>query len=935
MLPPRRGAVPLDGTWEFIRDPEHRLTGAALPAGERVSVPGPWEADLPDPQGIVHGWYRREFVEPDDWPAGSLTLRFDVAMMRSRVWLDGRLVGEHDGGFFPFELDAGPARPGRTHDLVVAVENPFNSLTEFPTFEPASLEHLPGGKQTWYTSTSGLLGSVSTAVVPAERLTSLSVEPDLEARRVVVRWQVGGSDRPGATQGTRAGLELSLRGPGGNVVAECTVDAGEGRAVIPIDRPEPWDLWQPVLYRLHARLEPRVEPQRDGEPAASDETSIRFGLRSVAIRDGSVLLNGRRLYLRGALDQDFWPVGRSNPPSRAGLERQVALAREMGLNLLRCHLKIPDPMYLDVADEAGLLLWCELPSWHVFDRATGELARRVLAGMVEALGHHPAIIAWTVINEDWGTRLRHSAGDRRWLRQTVDWLMDRDPSRLVVDNSACETADGPNFHLRTDLADFHAYRSMPDGLPRWRAFVADLASRPAWLWSPFGDASPTGQEPLLLSEFGGWGLPRPSGVMAADGRDPWWSSTGLGVRRPAGIRERFRDQGLDRVWPDLDRLADATQWQQFEGLAAQVRELRRHPSIQGYVITELADAFWEPNGLLDVARGPKAFHDRLAEVNAEDVLSVDLPRTDLWAGERLAAEVVLASHRDQASAAGAPPGDGRLEWVVRFPNGAETSGSATIERWPNADAGVVASVEILVPEVGSTMEGELVATATSSDGRRAVHRQRLVAVAGAGRRSSAPRRIAVVDPLGLWSLEARLRSLGHEIEPVAAADLIVTTEADPDLVEAANEGGSLLVIARSADAIPASVGLARPAAVEARRPGDDVGASDMPWDGDWSSVFAWALPGVAPGLPRGGLLHLAHAEVFPDNVITGLDVADPGAGVSIGIFSGWIHAPAALLATFEQGAGRVTITTLRLGPEAGPVATVLLESIVQTAAEVR
>jgi len=88
--------------------------------------------------------------------------------------------------------------------------------------------------------------------------------------------------------------------------------------------------------------------------------------------------------------------------------------RELGLNLLRCHITIPDEAYLDAADEAGLLVWCELPNWNRFSPTAAAAGLKTLTEMVEAMGNHPSIVAWTIINEDWGTDLRRAADQRRW-----------------------------------------------------------------------------------------------------------------------------------------------------------------------------------------------------------------------------------------------------------------------------------------------------------------------------------------------------------------------------------------------------------------------------------------------------------------------------------------------------------------------------------------
>jgi hypothetical protein len=923
-----RAGVPLDGPWAFVPDPDYRYAPGGLPAGSLIPVPGSWEAAWAEPQGIVHAWYARSLAVPDDWPGGTLLLRFGGVMARATVFVDGRVVGAQDLGALPFEVEAGAVAPGTMHDLVVEVENPVNAVRRFPAFgDPApedatdsrasSYEAIPHGKQAWYTSTSGLLGAVVAERVPAPRIAALRVRPRPDQGAVAASWRLAG-DRGGS----RATMRLVIRSPDGRAVGDLAVDAGVGSAVLPIPDVELWDLWRPALYRLEATLE--VEPVRDGDPA-SDTVVVRFGMRTVAVRDGAILLNGRSILLRGALDQDLWPLGRSNPSSRAALEAQVASAREMGLNLLRCHIKIPDPAYLDVADEAGILVWCELPSWRRWGAETGSMARRTLHGMVEAMGHHPSLVTWTIVNEDWGTDLRHSARDRRWLRATAEWLKAEDPGRLVVDNSACETPYGPNFHLRTDIADFHAYRSMPDGLARWRALLDELDAAPSWLWSPNGDAARTGDEAVVLSEFGTWGLPRPSAATAPGGAEPWWWRTG-GAVGPAGIENRFREQGLDRIWADVDGLAEETQWRQLDALAAQVRELRRRPGIRGYVVTELADAAWEANGLLDFGRRPKAFHDRLAEINAPDVLLVDPAPGDEWGGEPRRWRVALAGSQDLAAR---PKDRGRLDWQVVVEHGPSVGGSVAFDAWPRDGVAEIVVIDARIPDVRASTIGELglTAVADGSDAR-AAYRQDLVVVPRSARRSAEPRRIRVVDPLDLWSIAARLEGLGHETVSTGPADLVVTSRLDSGLAGELAQGVPVLLLARSDDAIVAELDSLMPIRVRNRRAGDGATPEDRALEGDWISTFTWAGPGVVAGLPAGGLLGPAHAEIFPDHV---LDLSGNAHGVTVdaGMFAGWVRSPVAALVSFQHGPGRVTVTTMRVAPEDGPVATSLLERLVQ------
>jgi hypothetical protein len=928
--------VSLDGIWDFIPDSAARFAPDSLPAGDQIAVPGPWEATHAEPYGIVHAWYRRRFTTPADWEDGTLLFRFGSVMARAAVYLDGRLLGRSEDGYLPFELEAGAATPGSDHELAVAVDNPLNALTRFPASDDdmrrtaeerlggRTFDDLAHGKQAWYTSTSGLLGSVVAELAPTPRFATLVVLPDLARGRALVRWRTVGA--AGADPGR---IEIAVTSPGGKVVARAEADGRIGEIEVEVPDAEPWDIGRPRFYRVDARLGGITA---GSSAVGSDEASTRFGMRSIAVRDGGILFNDRPIYVRGVLDQDLWPVGLSNPPSREALAAQLELVRQMGFNLLRCHIKIPDPAYLDGADEAGLLVWCEVPSWRRFDIEAADRARRMLTAMVETMGSHPSVVAWTVINEDWGTDLRHSARDRRWLRTTVDWLKALDPTRLVVDNSACDSDGGPNFHLRSDLADFHAYRSTPDGSSRWRSLIADFARRPGWLWSPYGDASPTGDEALVLSEFGGWGLPRPSAVRRLDGHEPWWWTTGVPPGRPADVERRFLEQGLDRIWPDLDALAEATQWRQYEGLAEQIGVIREQSAIAGYVVTQLSDTGWEANGVLDAERGRKVYHDRLREPNGPDVLVIRSPRSDVWGGDRLDCEVTLSSFPDTRD--GDADDDAEIRWHLGLDDGATWTGSGAPVRWPRAGVNVTARIGVDVPDVETTTSGELVVTALAAHGRgQAASRRRLVVVPAASRRTARPRRVSVVDPLGLWPIERRLRSLGHDVVDVDRSELIVASRLESSLLAEVDRGHDLLLVARSTDAIPAGLGLARSIAIRRRRPGDGTSAYATPLDGDWIGVFAWALPDTIPGLPAGGLLGDAQREVYPDHVIDGLDPGVPQDEVAVGIFAGWLHSPAALLGAFGQGAGRIVVTTLHVAPEDGPVATALLETLIRRTVE--
>jgi hypothetical protein len=941
-----RPRLSLDGTWSFVADPEQRLEPDRLPDGVAIEVPSCWEAQLGPAAGHVTGWYRRTFEVPDAWSPGRTILRFGAVSYRADVWLNGTPLGGHEGAYTRFELCADGAIRTGSNELVVRVVNPAGALMSYPILDPVMLDALdpaspdlpigeiPIGKQTWYSSLSGIWRSVELERRGPLAIASVGVTPDVRAGVVSVRWTREADAAAAASGSGIPELRLTVSDADGAVVAVVSVDdpgvGGERSVAIP--EPRLWDLDDPHRYRLAAELLVAGE--------VVDRVEVRFGMRTVDTADGMVRLNGRPRYVRGVLDQDVHDGTLWRARSRDELEATFRRVKAMGLNVLRCHIKVPDPVYLELADEIGLLVWAELPSWGRLTEASGDRARATLREMVDQLGHHPSIAIWTIVNENWGTDLIHDAAHRSWLRETFDWLKELDPSRLAVDNSACWTPDGGNFHLSTDIADYHVYFAMPDHADRWRAAIADFAARPAWLWSPHGDASPSGDEPLILSEFGNWGLPRLDARpgSGAEG-SPWWASTGLGPARPDGALERFAEQGLGRVAPDGDGLTDAAQWHQFDAMQFEIGELRRHASIAGYVVTELSDAFWEPNGLLNLDRSDKAFGASLVDLFGADTVFVDLERWDLWTSDVLSADVNVtleASPRDRSLT---------VTWRLSGLTFEDLGGTVELTIEPGsttASSRLVTGLPALETAVNATLTLDLVG---GDGGPRAHQEYRLVLAPAALRTTARPCRVAMSGDVAATPVGRHIVAIGHVID--ADGDILVTDRLDAVAVAFADRGGTVLAIlaaapatgfpwvtgsAAPADPLPSRPrALDRPVSVQSR-----YGARDprtgrpLNLEGDWISAFAWIDPGLAPALPARALLDFAYRDVLPDQVLLG---ADPefAKEVIAGSFVGWLADPAAHVWSFAQGPGRITATTWRLGSD-GPVAAILLDALIQTAA---
>jgi hypothetical protein len=406
-------------------------------------------------------------------------------------------------------------------------------------------------------------------------------------------------------------------------------------------------------------------------------------------------------------------------------------------------------------------------------------------------------------------------------------------------------------------------------------------------------------------------LPDPADLVDADGREPWWFETGHdwadGVMYPHGIEQRFAAAGLPRVFGGLRAFALACQWQQFYALKHQIESMRRQPSLAGYVITELADAHWECNGLLDMRRNPRAFHTVLHEVNGDRVLIATCPRRSLWVGETVSIGITLAN-----GGKALPPGalEARLDGEV-----------LPALSYAETEAGSVAgigSLDLTVP----ALDAPRIAALTVDIGVARTHL----------RLALHPCRVLPARAPRLWSEDRQvadyLRALDYPIvDDLADADLAVVAAPSRAFEAFVRGGGSALILAD------------RPMALEPLFPHwqnvQVVERAGTVWQGDWASSFAWLRRESAfARLPGGPLLDESFERVYPRRIINNCNALDSHARVHAGLVVGWIHKAAALIVEGRYGAGRFALSTFRLfedAPGADPTATLLTDALIETA----
>ena len=540
----------LNGPWAFRFDPDDAGLEQSWHKGQTafplsIQVPFSWAAPL---SGLADsadiGWYQRDISVPADWKAPRTFLVIGAADWHTTVWLDGRKIGEHRGGYTPFALElTAHVRRGQPQRLTIRVDDRPH---------PFKLE----GKQ-GYGKARGIWQTVYLEARGEQYLETLHIRPNIREGKAVFEATLPGpaaQDLP---------LRLLIRGEDGKTItAEQTLTRGAQQLIFEAAVPNArlWSLETPHLYTVEARL-------GNDEPA-SDQVRTYFGMREVSVTrlpgtDYSyVALNGQPVYLQLALDQAYHPEGFYTFPTDAFIRDEVLRARQIGLNGLRVHVKVGQPRKLYWADRLGVLIMADVPnSWGEPDAEMRRESEYALRNMIRRDFNHPAIFSWVVFNETWGLfstvdaekkERRYLPETKKWVEQMVALAKTLDPSRLVEDNSPCCGIG----HTVTDLNSWHSY------LPGWAweetLAQMDTATYPGSSWN-FEEGYRQGAQPNINSEFGNvWG---------------YEGSTG----------------DVDWSW-DYHRAIDA---------------FRRHPRVAGWLYTEHHDVINEWNGYWRFDRSEK------------------------------------------------------------------------------------------------------------------------------------------------------------------------------------------------------------------------------------------------------------------------------------------------------------------------------------------
>lgn len=446
-----RSVVNLSGVWDFSLDAENvgekKGWSRGLPSSRPIAVPGSWNEQYQDTMFYMGtAWYQTDFYVPPEWRGKRFVLRFGAAGHRAQAWLDGKPLGENEGGSLPFEFDlTRRAKPGKKHRLVLRIDNRLGKKT------------IPPGEQEEADATAG---------IPPEALESFaSLLPEIQMLPLLLESRkqypsvpfdflpYGGINRPVklyatakdhiekvrvrtkalksrgtvscevSAKGKATSVEATLSRGGKELKVKAMIEDGAASLEIKVPRPEMWSPDSPSLYQLEIRLLKNSK--------LVDEYHLDVGIRSIEVTEKDILLNGKPIYLNGVCKHEDFPiVGRGLCEPVA--VKDFALMKWLGGNSFRTSHYPYAEEYLMLADRLGFLVIDEMPTvglnYRMYKDDVLDKCKGILTDLIERDANHPSVIMWSVANEPDG--FTESAGE--FFGALADHARELDPTRPVT-----------------------------------------------------------------------------------------------------------------------------------------------------------------------------------------------------------------------------------------------------------------------------------------------------------------------------------------------------------------------------------------------------------------------------------------------------------------------------------------------------------------------
>ncbi|MBN1515609.1 beta-glucuronidase [Candidatus Sumerlaeota bacterium] len=478
-----RAQLSLNGKWKYIIDGYETGAFGFMPvwkdakpksksdrleysfdASPTLWVPGDWNSQ-DDKLFYYEGriWHRRLFEIPEEMREQRLFLYFDAINYKAEVYFNNEKLGEHEGGFTPFNLEiTGKLRDGE-NSLIVAVDNRRRG------------DAIPSNVTDWW-NYGGITRDVRLVALDSTFIRNFHFQLAKGSANHASGWvELDGEKLPESVE-----VELPELG----LKESFTVD-DTGKARIELDLPglQRWSPDNPKLYDVTIRA---------GESSVSD----KIGFRTLETRGMELLLNGKPMFLRGVCYHEENAVRGGRAWSVEDAKRFLGYAKELNCNFVRLAHYPHNENIIRLADEWGILLWGELPLYwgiHWGDDQVLENAKRQMGEMINRDRNRAAVIIWSICNETGRTEPRN-----KFLKAMADHVRSLDDTRLVSAALQPDKIEGTGKKVisdalgeQLDVIALNQYIGWYDGLP-------DACKT--------SDYEVRFDKPLIISEFGAGAL---------------------------------------------------------------------------------------------------------------------------------------------------------------------------------------------------------------------------------------------------------------------------------------------------------------------------------------------------------------------------------------------------------------------------------------------
>lgn len=632
-------SLDLNGSWEIIFDDNNEGKAAEWylkdkfdQAGEirNINVPSAWETIGKDYEGVA--FYRKRFDVPSEWENKVVRIHFEAVNYIAEVWINDHVVGFHEGGFTPFDFRIDQMiEAGKENVLIMRVISPI-ILSDKIIDGIAKLE-----TPTWRGGISGgIWQNVSISAYEESFFKDVFIQPDIHQN--TVKFDVEIEYTGLIPDNSNLIIEISEVCKETRHISQnenWTLKPGRNLKTFTISVPDAkyWSPASPFLYKVSLKIV--------NKGITSDTRTENFGMRELTIKDKDFYLNGKPIYIKAAFFEGLYPNDIAYPDSEEMARKEIRLAKEAGFNMIRPWRHPPTPMWLDLADEMGVMivgspvLECmTLPvsTPYLPFRVENEITQAVLRDRNRA-----CVVQWELFNE------LHRPILKQMMRPMALKVRDLDPTRLILDESG-GWAFGANMYLPfeyspTKFNDIHTYPGPFLSEAQYEGFLAVGMNK-----EEMKEAELNGNVPgrnvvpglmSFISELGYGSLPDMelnNKSFESDG-NPLTPAYRYYKRIDEEQRVVLEESGFKEQYPEMRQFYLDQQKIHGEANRTMIEAVRSNPNIDGYCIHALVAGDWILGaGLLDIWRNPKSHaYEATKNANQPQILAMHINPRNIYA----------------------------------------------------------------------------------------------------------------------------------------------------------------------------------------------------------------------------------------------------------------------------------------------------------------